>query len=184
MLTCSHTGSSWKESARNDEDDERNQGRDSTPVQANKKACRDQGSERDGDIDWDKGGLLEQMLTSSLPMENELRELWALFVHTFLFSEETEVMKCLSRTRRAYQARVEAIKSRQYDNAEARQEALAAHAPPSVSVMLEVLVMMVGDASAELPDSVKGPLREAMSVYHAAEMVGICRTQKAFSKPG
>ena len=56
--------------------------------------------------------------------------------------------------------------------------------------MLEVDELTVGDAPTEPPDAVKGPLRdvatqlEAMSAGQVAEMVGICRTQKAFSKPG
>ena len=75
------------------------------------KTRRDQGPERDGDIDWDKGGLSKQMLTLSLTMENELRELRGLFVHTFFFSEETEV-KCIRSTEKAYQVKVEATKSR------------------------------------------------------------------------
>ena len=99
-------------------------------------------------------------------------------------------MKCIRSMEKAYQVKVEATKSRHNDNVETRQEALAAHGSPSVWVMLEVDELTVGDAPTEPPDAVKGPLRdvatqlEAMSAGQVAEMVGICRTQKAFSKPG
>ena len=83
-------------------------------------------------------------------MENELRGLRKLSIHTFLFPWETEVMRCIRRTGKAYQAKVKSIKSRQYENAEARQEALSAHGPPSMWIMLEVLELMVGDTSNEL----------------------------------
>ena len=83
-------------SARNHEDGERNQGRYSNDTSSSQQeSTQGPGTRKGRGHRQGQGGLLKQMLTLSLTIENELNELRGLFIHTFLFSEETEVMRCV-----------------------------------------------------------------------------------------